>query len=62
MKKMNIEEARKVNGGAKLYICPWKDYSNTSYWKTYGHAIACAYNRGLFNIPIAMIKAGIGML
>lgn len=52
-------EARNINAGGKIYICPWNDYSNTSYWKTYGHAISCAYKRGLFNLPIAMIKAAI---
>mgnify|MGYP004651090443 FL=1 len=61
MKKMNIEEARKINGGAKRYYCPWNDYSNTSYWATYGHAIVCAAKRGLFDRPGALIKAGIGL-
>ena len=61
MKNMNIEAARNINGGAKRYYCPWNDYSNTSYWKTYAHAIACAYRRGFFDIPIWMIKTGIGL-
>ena len=61
MKKLEIEEARGINGGARRYYCPWNDYSNSSYWRTYGHAIACAAKRGLFNLPIRMIKAGIGL-
>ena len=59
LKSIKTEDSRNINGGAKRYYCPWNDYSNTSYWKTYGHAISCAYKRGLFNIPISMIKAGI---
>ena len=56
---MHETETMNTNGGTKRYFCPWNDYSNTSYWKTYGHAISCAYKRGLFNLPIAMIKAAI---
>lgn len=61
MSIMTETENKKANGGAKRYFCPWNDYSNTSYWKTYGHAISCAYRRGLFRLPISMIKAGIGL-
>ena len=59
MKKMTEQEKRQANGGYKIYSCPWNDYSSRSYWSTYGHAIRCACNRGLFNIPIRMIKTGI---
>ena len=61
MKKLNEKQMREVTGGAKVYSCPWNDYNNRSYWSTYGHAISCAYRRGWFNIPIGLIKAGIGM-
>ena len=59
MKTMELTTTRTINAGGKRYYCPWGDYSNTSYWRTYGHAIQCAYRRGLFKIPIAMIRAGI---
>ena len=59
MKNLTKNETCNLNGGAKRYYCPWNDYSSTSYWKTYGHAITCAYKRGLFDIPISMIKAGL---
>lgn len=59
MKTMELTTTRTINAGGKRYYCPWGDYSNTSYWRTYGHAIACAYRRGWFTIPIAMIRAGI---
>lgn len=59
MKSMNEQEMRQVNAGYKIYICPWNDYSSRSYWSTYGHAIKCAYKHGLFNVPIAMIRAAI---
>ena len=59
MKNMEMTTTRTINAGGKRYYCPWGDYSNTSYWRTYGHAIQCAYRRGLFKIPIAMIRAGI---
>ena len=62
MKNMELTAICATNAGAKRYYCPWGDYSNTSYWKTYGHAIQCAYRRGYFNIPIALIKAGIRLL
>ena len=59
MKTMELTTTRTINAGGKRYYCPGGDSSNTSYWRTYGHAIACAYRRGWFDIPIAMIKAGI---
>ena len=59
---MEIETSRNINGGAKRYHCPWNDYSSTSYWSTYGHAILCAAKHGLFRIPIAMITKGIKLL
>ena len=62
MKKLTSlseNEARQFNAGYKVYSCPWNDYSNRSYWSTYGHAIKCAYRHGLFNLPISMIKAAI---
>ena len=62
MNAMELSTARSINAGGKRYYCPWGDYSNTNYWRTYGHAIACAYRRGLFKIPIAMIRAGIKLL
>lgn len=34
---MHETETMNANGGTKRYFCPWNDYSNTSYWKTYGH-------------------------
>ena len=59
MKNLAKNETCNLNGGSKRYYCPWNDYSSTSYWKTYGHAITCAYKRGLFDIPISLIKAGL---
>lgn len=59
LRLMTVTETMNANGGTKRYFCPWNDYSNTSYWKTYGHAISCAYKRGLFDLPIAMIRAAI---
>ena len=61
MKKISESATRTFNAGGKRYFCPWNDYSSSSYWSTYGHAIKCAYKRGLFNIPIWLIKAGIGL-
>ena len=60
MKKLNNIEARTINGG-KTYRCPWGDYSNTNYWKTYGHAIVCAAKHGVFDLPLWMIKTGLGL-
>ena len=60
MKTMKIEETRDINGG-KTYKCPWGDYSSTSYWKTYAHALKCALKHGYFSAPIALIKAGLGI-
>ena len=57
MKNMEMNTTRTINAGGKRYYCPWGDYR-----RTYGHAIACAYRRGWFDIPIAMIKAGIKRL
>ena len=48
---MTETENRNSNGGAKRYFCPWNDYSSTSYWKTYGHAISCACKRGFSYLP-----------
>ena len=62
LRLMNETETREANGGAKRYFCPWKDYSSTSYWKTYAHAVGCAARRGLFDLPIKLIKAGIRLL
>ena len=62
MKNMEMNTTRTINAGGKRYYCPWGDYSNTNYWRTYGHAIQCAYRRGLFKIPFAMIRAGIKLL
>ena len=55
---MNVSEMRKVEGG-KVYSCPWGDYSSTNYWSTYGHAIVCAYDHHLYDLPLWMISAGI---
>lgn len=57
--EMTETATRTANGGTKRYYCPWNDYSSTSYWKTYGHAIVCAYKHGFFSVPIALIKAGL---
>ncbi len=59
MKKMNSVEMLAIDGGKKIYGCPWGDYSSTSYWSVYGHAIKCAYRHGYFNLPLWMIKKGI---
>ena len=55
----NTEETRGMNGGAKVYFCPWGDYRNSNFWKTYGHAIVCGYKHGYFNVAIDLIKKGI---
>lgn len=61
MKKMkNNEHARKLNGGTRVYICPWNDYRSTNFGRTWGHAIWHGYKKGLFNLPIWMIKTGLG--
>lgn len=53
-------EAMEIVGGAKkMYHCPWNDYNSTNYWKTYSHAVRCAYDHGMFDIPFVMIKAGL---
>lgn len=59
MKKMNSSEMMVIDGGTKIYTCPWGDYRSTSYWSTYGHAIKCGYRHGYFNVALWMIKAGI---
>ena len=59
LKVMKEQETRGMNGGAKRYFCPWGDYSNGNFWKTYGHAITCGYKHGYFNLPISLIKAGL---
>ncbi len=56
---INKKDTRKYNGGGKVYFCPWGDYQNSNFWKTYGHAIRCGHKHGLFNIPINTIKAGL---
>ena len=58
MKKMNNEIMKRQFAG-RTYFCPWSDYSSNSFWTTYAHAIKCGYKHGYFDIPIAMIKAGI---
>jgi len=55
----NSNSTRSINAGAKMYHCPWGDFRNTSYWKTYGHAIVCAYKHGYFAVPEAMIRAAL---
>ena len=62
LKDMILDNARTVNGGAKIYSCPWSDYRSTNFWSVYAHAVKCGYKHGLFNIPISMIKVGIGMM
>ena len=57
MKKIN-NDGKRIYGG-RTYYCPWSDYRSSSYWKTYAHAIKCAYRRGVFNVPIWMIKLGL---
>ena len=52
----NIEMTRDINGGAKVYMCPWKDYKSTNYWKAYGHAIVHAYRKGYFDLPFYLIS------
>lgn len=59
MTAISKNNTHNINAGGKRYFCPWNDYSSTSFWSTYGHAIKCAYKHGYFNVPIAMIKAGI---
>ena len=53
---INIESTRDFNGGATVYLCPWRDYRSTSFWKTYGHAIVHAYRKGYFDLPLALIS------
>lgn len=56
----STDVTRSVNGGATVYSCPWGDYRNTSFWKTYAHAIVHAAQKGIFELPIWMIKTGMG--
>ena len=56
----SIEVIRSTNGGATVYCCPWNDYRSTSFWKTYGHAIVHAAKKGIFDLPISMIKVALG--
>ena len=56
----SIEVIRSTNGGATVYICPWNDYRSTSFWKTWGHAIYHAAKKGVFDLPIWMIKTALG--
>jgi hypothetical protein len=50
------ETLRAQYGGATIYICPWNDYRNKSFAKVWAHAIAHAYCKGYFALPIRMIK------
>ena len=62
MKTMTINRERAINGGKTYYYsCPWKDYTSTSYWKTYAHAIKHAYKKGYFALPFALIRTGLGL-
>lgn len=53
------EKLRSINAGAKLYLCPWGDYSNSSYGKVLTHAVGCGYKHGYFGVPIALIKTAV---
>ena len=59
MKKMNQETMKRQFAG-RTYFCPWHDYQNSNYWKVYAHTVAHAYRKGWFDVPIWMIKAGLG--
>ena len=56
----NIEITRSTNGGATVYGCPWGDYRSTSFAKTWGHAIVHAAKKGIFNLPISVLKIALG--
>ena len=58
MKKINNENMN-IYGG-RTYYCPWRDYRSSSYWKTYAHAIKCAYKHGYFTIPFEIFKRAFG--
>ena len=60
VRTLTKNEARELNGG-RTYYCPWGDYSNNSYWRTYGHAVAHAYRLGIFDFPLWLIKTGLGL-
>ena len=61
MKKLNEEKKMTTNGGARYYKCPWDNYQSTSFWRVYAHAIPCGYRHGYFDIPLWMIRKGLGL-
>lgn len=58
MRTMTDTKARTTSAGA-TYYCPWGDYRNTSFAKTYAHAIVCGAKHGYFNLPVSMILKGL---
>lgn len=58
MRTMTVKETKTTTGG-KTYYCPWGDKSSSNFWTVYAHAVACGYRHGYFDVPIAMIKAGL---
>ena len=61
MKKMNTNEMSKYQAGAKVYSCPFgNDYSGTSYWAVYGHALVHGLKVGYFTPAIKLILKGFG--
>lgn len=60
MKHINAEEARKIDGGRRIYKCPWCSRKSSNFWSVYGHAIWHGAKRGLFKVPMWMIRTGFG--
>ena len=64
MKKLNLNEARTINGG-RTYGCPFCHRYSGSYWKVYAHALKCSYfNSTVFRLgwtaAIKLLTKGLG--
>ena len=59
MKK--LDETRNLNGGAKIYTCYWQDYSSSNYLKAYVHMVKHACEKGVFNLGVYLVKAGLAL-
>ena len=44
MRVMNEQEARKFNGGAKIYKCKLCGYRSTSWSKTWSQVMCCTWS------------------
>ena len=59
--EMSVELLELINGGARVYHCPWCNTKGTNFWKVYGHAIVCGIPHGYYSLPISFVLRACGL-